>query len=111
MKNLRYSPDYKEKLSVTRNWLDMRFGVKTRKDVMRKIKNRLTSLGQYPDSGISVRGMFGVDSDYEYIFVAHNYIFYYQDDRTIYITNLYHEREDFMYQLFGIKTVSDDDMP
>ena len=108
MKKLVFSPEYKEKLTTTKKWLDARFGIEVRKKAMIQIKERLSNLKQYPDSGLSVREMFGIDSDYEFLFVAHNYIFYFQDGQNIYVVNIYDEREDFMYGLFGIKTVSDD---
>lgn len=38
-------------------------------------------------------------------FISHNYVFYRIEDECICIVNLYHEREDFMWKLFGIETV------
>ena len=108
MKRIAYSPDYKEKLETIREWLNLRFGKKTCAEHMSKIRQRLTSLKEFPNLGISVRAMFGVDSDYEFIFVSHNYIFYYQDEEFIYIVNIYDDREDFMYKLFGIRNFSDE---
>ncbi|MBQ9685981.1 MAG: type II toxin-antitoxin system RelE/ParE family toxin [Oscillospiraceae bacterium] len=108
MKRIVYSPDYKEKLTVIRNWLDLRFGKDNRTKHMTEIKKRLTSLKEFSGQGMSVRDMFGVDSDYEFLYVSHNYIFYYQDAETIYIVNIYDEREDFMYKLFGIRTTSEE---
>lgn len=75
---------------------------------MAKIKKRLNSLKEFPNQGMSVRAMFGVESDYEFIFVSHNYIFYTQNEKIIYIVNIYDEREDFMYKLFGIRTTSEE---
>lgn len=108
MKKIVYSPDYKEKLVVIRDWLDLRFGKNTRTKHMAQIKERLSSLKEFPEQGMSVRAMFGVDSDYEFIYVSHNYIFYYQDEDIIHIVNIYDDREDFMYKLFGIRTTSED---
>ena len=48
--------------------------------------------------GQSVYLQFGVDCDYYYIFTNKNYVFYEID--------IYGEREDFMMQLFGIETTS-----
>ena len=101
MKKIKYSPDYKEKIALIREWLDLRFDKRTRLKHMTEIKKRLTSLKEFPDLGLSVHDMFGIDSDYEFIYVSHNYIFYYQDEKIIYIVNIYDEREDFMYKLFG----------
>ena len=107
MKKIVFSPDYKEKIELLREWLDLRFGKRTRIKHMAEIKERLASLNEFPSMGISVRDMFGVDSDYEFIFVSHNYIFYFQDEEAIHIVNIYDDREDFMYKLFGIQTTSE----
>ena len=48
--------------------------------------------------------MFDLVSDYRYIFVSGNYVFYRIEYKCIRIINLYHEKEDFMWQLFGIDT-------
>ena len=40
------------------------------------------------------------DCDYHYIYVARNYVFYRLDEKTIYIVNMYNEREDFMQKMF-----------
>jgi plasmid stabilization system protein ParE len=106
MKKIVYSPDYREKIEVIREWLDLRFGKIIRTKHLAEIRHRLVSLKEFPTQGMSVRAMFGVDSDYEFIYVSHNYIFYYQDEDVIYIVNIYDDREDFMYKLFGIRTTS-----
>ena len=108
MKTIVFSPDYKEKLGVIREWLDIRFGKSTRVRQMAEIKKDLDSLKEFPDQGLSVRAMFRVDSDYEFIYVAHNYIFFYQTEMDIRVVNIYNEREDFMYKLFGIRTTSEE---
>ena len=41
---------------------------------------------------------------YRFLFVSKNYIFYRIEDEYIRIINLYHEKEDFMWQLLGIDT-------
>ena len=54
--------------------------------------------------GSEVSKIFDVVSDYRYIFVFRNYVFYRIEDKYIQIINLYHEKEDFMWQLFRIDT-------
>lgn len=60
--------------------------------------------------GPKVSKMFDVVSDYRYIFVSRNYVFYRIEDKYIRIINLYHEKQDFMWQLFGIDTTPQDMM-
>lgn len=54
--------------------------------------------------------MFGVSSKYRYLFVARNYVFYSIDGKFIKVINIYHEKEDFMWQLFGIDTTPQETM-
>lgn len=106
MKKIRYSQDYKEKISKMRRYLDAQFGNARRLEIFNTINRRIKSIREHEDIGISVREMFNVDTDYQYIYAAKNYIFYRIDETDIYIVNIYDEREDFMWKLFGIRTLS-----
>lgn len=48
------------------------------------------------EKGLEVSKMFDVVSDYRYIYVSKNYVFYRIEDKYIRIINLYHKKEDFM---------------
>lgn len=106
MKKIRYSQDYKEKIQKMRRYLDAQFGNAKRVEIFKTINSRIKSIREHEDIGISVREMFNVDTDYQYIYAAKNYIFYRIDETDIYIVNIYDEREDFMWKLFGIRTLS-----
>ena len=108
MKKLKYSPDYIEKMRELKKYLDFQFGGDVRKKVIEEIGNRVRSLREHEQIGISVRDMYGVDTDCLCIFVAKNYVFYRIEPDSIYVVNIYDEREDFMMDLFGIKTTSQD---
>ena len=47
-----------------------------------------------------------MDTDYQCIYVAKNYIFYRIDEDAIRIVKIYDEREDIMWKMFGIKTTA-----
>ncbi|MCR5402411.1 MAG: type II toxin-antitoxin system RelE/ParE family toxin [Butyrivibrio sp.] len=106
MKRIRYSQDYKEKISRMRRYLDAYFGNEKRIKIFKQINTRIQSIKENENIGISVREMFCVDTEYRYIYEAKNYIFYRIDENDIYIVNIYDEREDFMWKLFGIRTIS-----
>ena len=50
---------------------------------------------------MSLRGMYGVDTDYRYVYIAHNYVFFRVSEDSIQIINIFHEHEDYMLALFG----------
>ena len=106
MKKLRYSPDYTEKIRKLKKYLDFQFDRDAREKVIKEIGNRVRSLRENEQMGVSVRDMYGVDTDCLCIFVAKNYVFYRVGPDCIYVVNIYNEREDFMMDLFGIKTTS-----
>ena len=106
MKKLKYSPDYAEKMRELKKYLEFQFDGDVRKRVIKEIGDRVRSLREHEQIGISVRDMYGVDMDCLCIFVAKNYVFYRIEPDCIYVVNIYSEREDFVMDLFGIKTTS-----
>ena len=87
MKKLVYSPDYTEKLREIKKYLEMQFGADVRKKAIREIGTRVRSLRDYEDIGISVRQMYGVDTDCLCIFEAKNYNFYKVKPDCLYVVN------------------------
>ncbi len=108
MKKLLYSPDYTEKIKNLKIYLDNQFGSDVRKRVIKDIGIKVRSLRDNENIGYSVRDMYGVDTDCLCFFIRKNYVFYKVDADCIYIINIYNEREDFMRNLFGIRTASDE---
>ena len=74
------------------------------KKIIKSITDAIRGLCDYEEKGPEVSKMFEVVSNYRYIFVSGNYVFYRIEDEYIRIINLYHEKEDFMWQLFGVYT-------
>jgi len=58
----------------------------------------------YEKKGSAVLDLFDGVTDYRYLFVSRNYVFYRIEDECIRIVNIYNEKEDFMWQLFGVDT-------
>ena len=106
MKKIKYSQDYRDKIRIIKKDLDTRFDKDVRLAVFKKINDRIQSIKENEEIGISVREMFGVDTDYQVIYAAKNYIFFRIELEEIFIVNIYNEREDFMWKLFGIRTTS-----
>lgn len=76
---------------------------------MSKISKEIRRLEAFPQSGTKISSQYGIDGDYMYIFIAHNYFFYrIKDKDTILILEMFYEKEDFMRKLFGIVTTSQD---
>ena len=109
MKKIVYSPRYKKKLGEIKKYLDISFGEKVRKEKLRIVTDRLHQLRfpEFEESGASLRDLYGLNTDYRYVFTEHNYVFYRIEKDCIRIVNIYNEREDFMLDLFGLRTLDE----
>ena len=105
MRKIIYSPAYNEKVISLKNYLNKNFSQNVCQKVMEGIYTTIQKLSEN-NIGQSVYLQFGVTCDYYYIFTNKNYVFYEIDDEYVYIIDIYGEREDFMMQLFGIETTS-----
>ena len=104
MKKIKYTPDAADKLRELKKTISQEYGTNSAKTLVKKITDAIRELCDYEEKGPEVSKMLGVDTDYRYIFVSKNYVFYRIEDKYIRIINLYHEKEDFMWQLFGVNT-------
>lgn len=104
MKKIKYTPDAADKLRAINSAVLSQYGNKKAKEVVGKITNAIRGLVDNEQKGPSVENMFAVSSDYRYIFVSRNYVFYSVESDCIRIINIYNEKEDFMWLLFGVDT-------
>lgn len=108
MKKIVYSPDAIEKIQKIERQVRAEYGNKTAQKVKKAITARIRSLQTLEEQGVSMYDLYGVTPDYRRLYVAHNYIFYYLEENVIQIVNLYNEKEDFMYKLFGIRSTDEE---
>lgn len=106
MKKIKYTPDAADKLRYIKKEISQSYGQEVAKKTVQTMMNAIKGLGEYEKKGIEAAKMFDVDTDYRYLYVAKNYVFYRIEEHYIRVINIYNEREDFMWQLFGIDTTS-----
>ena len=106
MKKLVYSPKYKSKIIEIKKYLDIHFGNEIHKRVLKEITDQVHKLLDFQEMGVSIKELYGIETEYRYIYVAKNYVFYRTDPDYVYIVNIYNEREDFMMKLFGINSLN-----
>lgn len=104
MKKIKYTPDAADKLRALKKAISQEYGSDCAEKIVKSITDAIRGLCDYEEKGPKVSKMFEVESDYRYIFVSRNYVFYRIEDKYIRIINLYHEKEDFMWQLFRVDT-------
>ena len=101
---LEYSQIVRRKMKSLKDYLTTEYGLDTATETLKKITSAAKGLQKYPNKGKALSSLFDVDTDFKFLFVAHNYLFYYIEGDTIYVAEMFNEREDFMYHLFGISS-------
>lgn len=101
MKQIIYSDGVITKLQTLKDELNIKYGKNISINILNKILRRLDNLGQF-NSGESTKNRFGIDSEYMVIYSYHNFFFYLEQEKQIVILEMFNEREDFIYVLFGM---------
>ena len=91
--------------SIKKN-IKERYGKERADKISMRISKSIAELKKFPELGISLREKYDFDCDYYMLFVEHNYFIYRILDDLILILEIFNEKEDFMYQLFGVITTS-----
>ena len=109
MGKVEYSPKALEDLQRIKAYIIENFGVDTAKKVLGKITASVRRLETYPVLGVALGRMIDVPTDYLYILIEKNYVFYRIEGNIVKIVRVLNERQDFMQILFGIHTSSEED--
>ena len=92
---IKYSPDASDKLRQIKKIA----GTKITGEIIAAINGLLSNPRKCP----TVENMLGITNPYYFLHVEQNYVFYRIDGETIFVIDIYHEREDFMWKMFGIR--------
>ena len=106
MKKVEYSQIVRRKLKALRVRITKEFGSEVSRKSIKQITDAARGLESFEEKGISVEAMYGIECDYRYIYAGRNYLFYRIEKDKIIIAEMFDDREDFMYKLFGITTTA-----
>ncbi len=107
MAKIEYSQAVRKKLHDLKRRLTDDYGEEKSNEIVRAITQGVRRLESFPQSGIALSSIYSLDCDYRFIFVKHNYFFYrIINETTVMVLEMFHEKEDFMQKLFGIKTIT-----
>lgn len=108
MKRLIYSPDALESLEHLKEYLIKNFGDKFADNTLNRLTLEIRDLEVFPEIGAFVRDRYPVDTNYQFFYFRHNYVFYRIEGDFVRIIDIIDERADFMKRLFGVDTISPD---
>ena len=109
MVKVEYSPKVLEDLQRIKEYIKRNFGVDVAQNAISKITTSIRRLMEYPLLGVALGGMIDVPTDYMYIFIERNYVFYRIEGNLVKIVRVLNEQQDYMRIFFGINTSSIED--
>lgn len=106
MKKVEYSQIVRRKLKSLRARITREYGSEISRKSIKQITDAARGLEDFEEKGICVEAMYGIECDYRYIYAGRNYLFYRIEKDKIIVVEMFDDREDFMYKLFGITTTT-----
>lgn len=105
---LKYSPDVSDKLRKFNKQITGSNGKNVAARIVSKIMGEIRGLQYNPEKGPSVEALLEIPTSYRFLHVEHNYVFYKIENDTVYVTDIYNEREDFMWEMFRVNLRTQD---
>jgi len=81
-------------------YLENEFGREVANEVLRKIIGKIKNFEEFPLIGKPLSNRIDLPTDYMYLVIEKNYIFYRIEDRVVRIIRILDTRQDFMRILF-----------
>lgn len=105
MYRIQYSPIAKEDLLKIKDYISNEFDKATAENAIRAIINKINNLGEYPLMGRPLSNIIDVSTDYMYLVVEKNYVFYRNENQCVKIIRILDTRQDYMHALFRIRVI------
>ncbi|WP_352397434.1 type II toxin-antitoxin system RelE/ParE family toxin [[Clostridium] aminophilum] len=99
---LEYSQIVRKKLKNLKLYLAEQYGEEASRTAIKRIMDQARKLQDSPDLGIDLSARWEIDTGFRDLLVNHYHLFYYQEGDRIIVAEMFGEKEDFMYKLFGL---------
>ena len=109
MFKLDYAPRAMDDLARMKDVITSRHGADVAQKSLRRITTSARRLERFPEEGPSLAGLINISTDYRYLYVRPNYLFYRIEGNCVKIVRVLNEKQDIYNILFGLSTVTDED--
>ena len=109
MFKLDYAPRAMDDLARMKDFITSRHGADVAQKSLRRITTSARRLERFPEEGPSLAGLINISTDYRYLYVRPNYLFYRIEGNCVKIVRVLNEKPDIYNILFGLSTVTDED--
>ncbi len=108
MPKLIYTPKALDDLKAIKVYVAKQFGEGKAKACIKEITSTAKQLELYPGEGPRLEDLIEYPTDYHYLVVKPNYVFYRGEGDTVRVIRILNEKQDFLQILFGISSISED---
>ena len=108
MPKLIYAPKALEDLLGIKDYIVGQFGADRAKGIIHDITTTVRQLEMFPEEGFHLEKLIDYPTDYRFLVVKPNYIFYRIESDMVKIVLILNEKQDFLQILFGISSISEE---
>ena len=108
MPKLIYTPKALDDLKEIKAYVTKQFDEGKAKACVKEITSTAKQLGLFPGEGPCLEDLIEYPTDYHYLVVKPNYIFYRVEGDTVRVIRILNEKQDFLQLLFGISSISEE---
>ncbi len=108
MPKLIYTPKALDDLQRIKTYVAKQFGESRAKTFVKEITSTAKQLEAFPGEGPRLEELIEYPTDYHYLVVKPNYVFYRVEGDTVRIIRILNEKQDFLQILFGISGISEE---
>ncbi|MDE6232308.1 MAG: type II toxin-antitoxin system RelE/ParE family toxin [Lachnospiraceae bacterium] len=108
MPKLIYAPKALDDLQRIKTYIAKQFGEDKAKACVKEITSTAKQLELFPREGSCLEDLIEHPTDYHYLVVKPNYVFYRVEGDIVRIIRVLNEKQDFLQILFGISSVSEE---
>lgn len=108
MPKLIYTPKALDDLQGIKIYVSRQFGEGKAKACAKEIISTAKQLELYPEEGPCLEDLIEYPTDYHYLVVKPNYVFYRVEVDTVRVIRILNEKQDFLQMLFGISSISEE---
>lgn len=108
MPKLIYTPKALDDLQGIKAYVAKRFGEDRAKACVKEITSTAKQLELFTGEGPRLEKLIEYPTDYQYLVVKPNYVFYRVEGDAVRIIRILNEKQDFLQILFGISSISEE---
>ena len=108
MPKLIYTPKALEDLQGIKAYVAKQFGEGKAKACVKKITSTTRQLELFPGEGSRLEDLIEYPTDYYYLVVKPDYVFYSVEGDTVRVIRILNEKQDFLQILFGFSSISEE---